>query len=157
MRSTMSMFRRHSFLSRNLHFGTTNTVVLLFLRYRPKRTRLDLFGMHFPSISSTCIDFRKCYKNQWILNDFAPADHPDRSRRPFLAKSKIALPLRKYPHFRSSTGDFHHDLGCPLRGVVHAAAFGAESQIGPESVPFDTPIGSVGGQTRSRRRRIAEC
>ena len=97
-------------------FWDTKTVVLLFLRYRPKRTRIDLFRMHFPSISSICIDFRKCYKNQWILNDFAPADRPDRSRRPFFAKSKIALPLRKYPHFRSSTGDFHHDLGCPLRG-----------------------------------------
>ena len=82
----------------------------------PERAREGRLGASSRTISSTCIDFRKCYKNQWILNDFVPADHPDRSRRPFLAKSKIALPLRKYPHFRSSTSDFHHVIGCHLRG-----------------------------------------
>ena len=82
----------------------------------PEKAREGRLGASSRTISSTCTDFRKSHKNQWISNDFAPADHPDRSRRPFFAKSKIALPLGKDPPFRSSPSDFHHAIRCPLRG-----------------------------------------
>ena len=44
---------------------------------------------------------------------------------------KIALPLRKYPHFRCSTDHFHQLFGCPLGGGYPGSAAG----IGPPNRP----------------------
>ena len=55
----------------------TKTVVLLFLRYRPKRTRIDLFGMHFPSF---CPSAAAIGSDPWLAPD-RPRSGPEICRQ----------------------------------------------------------------------------
>ena len=97
----------------------------------PERAREGRLGASSRTISSTCIDFRKCYKNQLILNDFAPADHPDRSRRPFLRNRKSRCRLGN-THMFGLEWSF-------LSSFIKVAVGGGPGRCDPPDRPGSTP------------------
>ena len=60
--------------------------------------------------------FQKMLQPQMIFNDFGFDGRFKSLPSRTVAILKIALPLGKYPHFRSSTDHFHQLFGCPLEG-----------------------------------------
>ena len=74
---------------------------------------LGLHGVHNAEVASIS---ENATKNQLIFNDLGFDDGFKSLPSRTIANLKIALPLRKYPHFRLTTSDFHHVIGCPLRG-----------------------------------------